>query len=374
MVFQDFNDFLAQYLDISDDEKATVIEEFIEWQKNTKGFPIIQDNNTVIFVYFTKNKEISSCEITGDFIGWNKKGIPMKRLSSEVNFFYKHLNFEPTARLDYKFILNEAEYVLDPLNSKIVLGGFGPNSELTMPKFVRPKEIIYNPNIPHGKLISLNDIWIEPKVQIYLPPDYSPTTKYPSIYTSDGSEYITLGSAVTIIDNLIHKNRIEPVITIFIDPIGDRIQWYNCNPEYLNFLDELVEYIDTNYSTKGSAHSRLHLGDSMGGLISVYVALNRPSVFKLIGCHSGAFWRGRTSYQIIDKFAEANPSLNLKAWFSAGTYEKIIYRDTQTMVSLFKSKGWETRVLYLYEGHSWGTWRNTLKDMLVYFFPCKEGN
>jgi enterochelin esterase family protein len=367
---QVFEDFLVQYHNANENKKSTVIEEFIELQKNVNGFPIIKDNNTVVFVYFTKIREISSCEITGDFTGWNKKGISMTRLSSDVNFFYKQLSFEPTARLDYKFVLNKTEYILDPLNDQTVSGGFGPNSELTMPKFEQPKEIIQNPNIPHGKLINLSDIWSEPKVQIYLPPNYSPKLKYPTIYTSDGSEYITLGSAVTIIDNLIYENRIRPVITVFIDPKGDRIQWYNCNPEYLKFLDELVKYIDKNYSTKSSAHSRLHLGDSMGGLVSVYVALNRPSVFKLIGVHSGAFWRGRINYQIIERYAEADPSLNIKAWFSAGTYEKIIYQDTQAMVSLCRSKGWKTEALYLYEGHSWGTWRNTLKDMLEYFFSC----
>ena len=367
--FQDFNNFLLKYQSVGENEKPIVIDKFIEWQKKSQGFPIIEDNNTVIFIYFTKIREISSCAITGDFTGWNKKGISMTRLSPNINFFFKQLNFEPTARLDYKFILNKTDYILDPLNAQTVSGGFGPNSELRMPKFIQPKEIIYNPNISHGKLISLNDIWSEPKVQVYLPPDYNPQIKYPTIYTSDGSEYITLGAAITVIDNLIHKSRIEPIITVFIDPKGDRIHWYNCNPEYLKFIDELVKYIDITFSTKNSALSRLHLGDSMGGLVSAYVALNRPSIFKLIGCHSGAFWRGRISYQIFDKYAKADPSLNLKAWFSAGTYEKSVYQDTQTMVSLCRSKGWETEVIYLYEGHSWGTWRNTLKDMLEYFFP-----
>ena len=31
-------------------------------------------------------------------------------------------------------------------------------------------------------------------------------------------------------------------------------------------------------------------------------------------------------------------------------------------------KEWETETIYLYEGHSWGSWRHTFDDMMEFFF------
>ena len=106
---------------------------------------------------------------------------------------------------------------------------------------------------------------------------------------------------------------------------------------------------------------------------TIYVSLERPTIFKLVGSHSGAFWADG-GYGILDKYASTDPSLNFKLWFSAGTYESGIYQDTSTMVSHCISKGWTTEVVYLFEGHSWGSWRHTLNDMLEYFFPYRQIN
>ena len=368
--FENFADFLTQYGAAASEDKPLVIDDFIDWQEINGGFPAIQNDTHVVFIYYSGGSS-SSCVVTGDFTGWSPSGANMAQLEVGVNFFYREMVFEPTARLDYKFVLSGSNWIVDPRNPHTVSGGFGPNSELSMPQFIQPTEIIYREDIDHGAVITLPDPWTSPRVKVYLPPNYNESLAYPTIYTSDGSEYISLGSAVTILDNLIADEMMDPVIGVFIDPNVSREVWYNCNPDYLEYLDGLVSFIDGNYSTNLTATSRLHLGDSLGGLISAYVALERPDVFKLVGSHSGAFWFG-SQYNITGKYQTANASLNLKMWFSAGTYEASIYADTLLMENYSLSHGWTTEAMYLYEGHSWGSWRHTLNDMLTFFFPFTE--
>jgi len=139
-----------------------------------------------------------------------------------TNFYYYSKEFETNARLDYKLILNEKNWILDPNNPKQILGGFGSNSELAMPGYAQPWEIKYQPNIGHGKIISksIKSVYTNSTFQlkIYLPPgnDSTSATNYPTVYFQDGFEYITLGSAVNVIDNLLDSNKIEPVIAVFV--------------------------------------------------------------------------------------------------------------------------------------------------------------
>ncbi|MDZ7623881.1 MAG: hypothetical protein U5J96_05460 [Ignavibacteriaceae bacterium] len=50
--------------------------------------------------------------------------------------------------------LNGSNWILDPENPNTCQGGFGPNSELSMPLYVQPWEINYNPNIAHGTVVA----------------------------------------------------------------------------------------------------------------------------------------------------------------------------------------------------------------------------
>ncbi|MFX0094065.1 MAG: alpha/beta hydrolase-fold protein [Candidatus Hodarchaeota archaeon] len=362
--FKNFADFFKKYQNADQSKKSHILNEYLKWQ-SIQGFPAIQDSRNVVFIYYTDKKEVHSCQVGGD---WNWRGNEMKRLDETENFFYRSFKFEPTARLDYKFIVN-GEWILDPRNPNIMAGGYGSNSELAMPQFVQPKEILFRSNISHGTLEELPDPWKNPKVQVYLPSNYSPTGNYPTVYFTDGTEYLNLASSKNILDNLIADKRLQPVIAVFVDPKRKRSTWYRCNLEYLIYLDGLVRYIDDRYATNRSTNSRLHVGDSLGGLVSTYVALERPKTFKLVGCQSGAFWAG-TDYQILEKYQEAPSGLKLKCWFSAGRYEPVIHRDTKKIVSFCKEKGWITKAItQLYQGHSWGMWRFTLADLLEFFFP-----
>ena len=399
ILFSGFYDFLTQYNNSIASEKATMIANYITWQETDGGgFPAIQNDSHVVFIYYNNTTSIESCAIIGDFSAYNV--LNMTRLDPNFSFFYyplsnntlqfPHTSFEfivkPTTRIDYFFIINgEDEWRTDPRNPHYSPFTLGQNaSELAMPYFQQPADIIHRSDIPHGTLTTLQVPWQNPKVQVYLPPNYNPQGNYPTMYTGDGSYYITLMSATDILDNMIADQRIEPIIAVFIDhkdadpnnpnDMSSRIDWYNCNSEYLTYLDNLVTYIDEIYATIPSPYARLHLGLSISALTSAYVALERSQTFKLLASQSGSYSKGETTYEIMTKYAQAPVSLDLKTWFSVGTYESNnnfktpMVEDTKYMVSICTAKGWPTEAIYNPECHSYGAWRHILDDMLKYFF------
>ncbi|MDH3269447.1 MAG: hypothetical protein OEM46_11400, partial [Ignavibacteria bacterium] len=105
--------------------KQAAVDSFMTYAR-TVGIPFIEDS-TANFIYLGYQNSVS---VPGDFNGWSTTAWPMTHLS-QTNFWYRSEIFELDARLDYKFIINGSNWILDPENPNICQGGFGPNSELS---------------------------------------------------------------------------------------------------------------------------------------------------------------------------------------------------------------------------------------------------
>jgi enterochelin esterase-like enzyme len=359
-----FASFLNQVMPISSSQTRMALTDSFMTFAATRGFPFI-DNDSAVFLYRGGSGSVS---VAGDFNNWNFT--PMINLAGTNLFFYQ-AKFEMDARLDYKFVLPGNNYILDPLNPHLCYGGFGPNSELAMPYYVQPWDINYNPNIQHGSIVALNifsiNVSTNYQVSVYLPPGYNNSVKYPAVYFQDGAEYITLGSAVNVLDNLIDSAKIEKVIGIFVTP-NDRNNEYagtTRNQYRLFFVNELVPFIDSLYSTYVDPAKRLVLGDSYGGNISALISYNHPDVFGNCGLHSPAFQpNNNEAYNLITN----NSKKNIR--FSAiwGTYMDP-YQSLQSFRDILISRGYSYDWKEVHEGHSWGQWRANIKTVLQYIFP-----
>jgi len=364
-----FEQFINYVNSLSDSlAKASVIDSFMNVARQ-QGIPFIEDS-TANFIYLGNPNSVA---VPGDFNSWSINSHYMTNLD-QTNFWYVSEVFEMNARLDYKFVLNGSNWILDPENPNTVLGGFGPNSELAMPEYIQPWEIAYNPNINHGtqetKSILSTLLSGTYQLKIYLPPGYNPnsSTSYPSVYFQDGFEYLNLARAVNVIDNLIDSNKVTPLIAVFIKP-------NNRNSEYGGdlrvayqsfFIEELVPFIDSTYNTMTEPSSRLVMGPSLGGNISALISYNNPDVFANCGIHSGALWvNNNEALNLIIN----GPVKDVK-WSSIwGSYEGTIKSTMRMMRDELISKGYEFDWLELPEGHSWGLWRATIDRILEYFFP-----
>jgi enterochelin esterase family protein len=358
-----FASFLNYVNSLPQANRGTAVDDFINYAR-LRGIPLI-DNDTAAFFY---KGSASSVSVSGDFNDWSLQ--PMQQIAG-TSFYWYQSKFEMNARLDYKFVLNGSNYILDPENPHTCTGGFGPNSELAMPSYIQPWDINYKANIQHGTVTLINifskNVNINYQVSVYFPAGYNASIKYPTVYFQDGAEYISLASAVNILDNLIDSNKIDKVIGVFVKP-NDRNNEYagtTRNQYQLFFVNELVPLIDSLYSTNRDPAKRLVLGDSYGANISLLISYNHPDIFGNCGLQSSAFQPN--SYEASNLILNG-PVKNIKFSTNWGTYMDP-YSSLRSFRDNLISKGYSFDWRELPEGHSWGQWRATLKYILENIYP-----
>lgn len=157
---------------------------------------------------------------------------------------------------------------------------------------------------------------------VYLPPGYSSATKYPVLYLLHGiggneTHWTQPGNAAAILDNLIADGKAEPMIvvmpngrasskpsTLFGGPggpggpgaggdQGDRMAGMAVEFEaYEAFgqelLNDLIPYIEANYSASSERSERALAGLSMGGGQSLNFGLANVDTFAWVGGFSSA--------------------------------------------------------------------------------------
>ncbi len=339
--------------------------------------------DSVAFLY---KGEATSVAWMGDFNGWgyDKKFITTGTKIPNTNIWILKTAFPQDARLDYKIVVNGTNWILDPDNIHQQwsgVGGGSPNSELRMPGWKVDPATIERNNITKGELIddalyNSTVLGYQVTYSAYLPYGYTATQKYPVIYVTDGYEYLhpRMGNMKTVLDNLIADKKIQPVVAIFIDhrePVNrsnnKRMEELAMNTKYLSFFsDEFVPFIERTYSVSAEAKERGILGTSMGGLTSAYFAFSKPGVFGMAGIQSPAFWYKPEIYTICNN--AQNPPV--KIFLTTG-----VINDAQDGARKMKDILEKNMCSYQYseteQGHSWGNWRDTLDDILIYFFASK---
>ncbi len=329
--------------------------------------PIIK-NNSVTFIYVGQAGEVA---VAGDFNSWDPKGYNLKKIAG-TDVWHLSMPFEEDARLDYKLVV-DSSWILDPLNPSKISGGYGENSQLIMPEY--SQQLTYdNKNADKGALIidSLFSLQTKRtyKLDIYLPHGYDEQLTYPSVYFQDGSDYLNLADCKAVLDVLIFEKKIEPVIAVFVTP-NNRDEEYvgDLQSAYSKFFAiELADHIDRNYSTIKYPDSRAVIGDSYGGNISAFISYNFPDVFGLTGWHSAAFWPKGYEMSKIVRSSDKHPVKVALVW---GSYEGELAGDMQKVSKALKEAGVDLYSKEYHEGHSWGLWKATTDEILIFFFGQK---
>ncbi|MGA7160415.1 MAG: alpha/beta hydrolase-fold protein [Bacteroidota bacterium] len=365
-----FNTFISRLATESPSKRSACIDSFMTAQK-PKGFPVAEDS-MAYFIY--RGKVDSRISVSGDFTQWSANREFMTNVSA-TNFYYSGRKFEPDARVDYKFVI-DGNWILDSLNTHVIKGGLGENSELAMPSYAQPAEIQYNPAILHGTISSfvLNSTFTGDSrtVTVYLPPHYdSSSVRYPSLYVNDGADYLALASMANVLDNMIAAKEIKPIIAIFVPPGRDRAGEYRLGKitRFTNLMvEELVPRIDSMYRTDARFSERGTMGSSDGGHIALYLAITHSGTFGLAGGQSS------TITDLLRVPIQNGPRVPVKFYIDVGTYDVssggYVFLDlNRGFRELLLSKGYVVTFAEYHEGHSWGNWRAHTRNILKAFFP-----
>ena len=136
-------------------------------------------------------------------------------------------------------------------------------------------------------------------VNVLLPPDYNQNESYPVLYVLHGifgNEDTMLDSGMkiqTMLGNLIASGEAEKMIVVFPNMFTSKTMESPSGFDtattqgYDNFLydiaDDLMPFIENNYSVKTGRENTAITGFSMGGRESLYIGISRPDLFGYIG-------------------------------------------------------------------------------------------
>lgn len=241
-------------------------------------------------------------------------------------------------------------------------------------------------------------------VLVYLPPGYDANkhTRYSVFYMHDGQNLFD--GATSFIPGqewrvdetaqaLIAAGKIEPLIIVGVYNTKDRIDEYTPAEDakfkkggqadlYGRMLvEELKPFIDSHYRTKKDAEHTGLGGSSLGGLVSIYLALRYPNVFGRAAVVSPSVWFANKH---IVRYVEALPKKSkVRIWIDIGTNEGRTTEESQQTVNdarllretLIK-KGWKLGKDLNYleaEGavHNEGAWAARVERILAFLFPRK---
>ena len=223
----------------------------------------------------------------------------------------------------------------DPFNARVFESGFGRGQSVAEgPRAPREEWIAARPDVPKGRverttvasklLGNSRDVWV------YTPPGYDTLARaaggLPLLLTFDGGEYVRSVPGPTILDNLIAKHRIAPIVAVFVASADDqRDAELGANERYVEFLaTELVPWVRSRYRIASSPAGNVVAGSSLGGFAAAFVAFRHPELFGNVLSQSGAFMFSAPGESRPERFArniEATPRREVKFYLEAGIYE-----------------------------------------------------
>ncbi|MEI7026596.1 alpha/beta hydrolase [Paenibacillus sp. y28] len=215
-------------------------------------------------------------------------------------------------------------------------------------------------------------------LRVFLPPGYNELLSYPVLYCQDGEDFFNFGRAATTATRLILDENMSPFLIVGVDvdkkvrteeyaPDGSRFQAY-CG----FFAEELIPWVEQRFAARPSRDERLLAGDSLGGTVSLHLALDYPELFNQVIALSGAFLPSSSA-----RVARETDLSWLKLYQLIGLDEDEVKTDrgrfdflslNREMKVLLEARG--TQLVYEEKPgkHVWGLWQAALPEALKKFW------
>ncbi|HEX2926443.1 MAG TPA: carbohydrate-binding protein [Ruminiclostridium sp.] len=239
----------------------------------------------------------------------------------------------------------------------------------------------YRSNIPHGSYSAVTYYSNSEKknrtMGIYLPPNYTKTKTYNTLYFlhggggtyKEGYEYCRPD---IMMDNLLSEGKIDPMIVVMPD--------YN-NPALANgfekeMIESIIPYMESNYSVVKNKEGRALSGYSMGGIHTIDIGSKHYDTFSYLGCFSGATdttSNGSQFAAIYNNPTATNEQIKT-LMLSCGTEDFYgIYAKTVAVHDGLTQRGIEHLYHYCSGSHDATFWSKTLYYFAINIFGRVDG-
>jgi enterochelin esterase family protein len=290
------------------------------------------------------------------------------------------------SRIEYKFEVvrdGHEEWILDPLNPLQATDPFGANSVAQGHGYARPDWTVAEAAARPGTIeeIGLRSAALDDDrhVAVYVPARFRRSRRYPLLIVHDGLDYLRYANLQAVLDNLIHRLEIPPLI-VALTQSPDRLAEYAGHDGHARFVaEELPGLLERDFPLHPSPAARGLLGASFGAVASLHAAWRHPGRFGRLALQSGSFafadighHRRSATFDPVARFVNefrrrpGRPAERM--YLSCGIYESLIY-ENRSLVPLLRQHGIEVRYEEVRDGHNWENWRDRLQSALTWLFP-----
>jgi enterochelin esterase family protein len=352
------------------------IDRFVE----ASDFPLV-DGSDVTFVYRGQADAVNlRCWISG-----LDTAQPLQALA-ETDLWAATIELPKGSRIEYKFEVTSngaRQLVLDPLNDVIAHDPFGANSVCQGFGYERPAWTLHNSEARVGKIehqqLQSTVFRDTREVQVYLPARYRLNRRYPLLIVHDGADYLRFADLKIVLDNLITRLEIPPLIVAMIQS-PDRLREYAGDDRHADFLSqELLPFMTATYPLSDEPAARAIMGASFGGVAALHAAWRYPDLYGRLLLQSGSYafsdigrhQRGEVFDPVVrfmNEFRERPGVPAERIYMSCGIYESLIY-ENRSLLPRLQQQGIDVRFEEVRDAHNWENWRDRLRNGLSWIFP-----
>lgn len=327
--------------------------------------------------------------VDGVFLRHFVYGLPSTvgfRRIGETDLWFVTVEIPPGSRVEYKLEVIDGgagRWVRDPLNPRMAHDPFGANSVAVGEGYAPPEWTEPDPEARPGSTEELRfrdtPFGDDRHVTVYLPARFRRGRRYPLLVVHDGGDYVQYAALQTVLDNLIHRQEIVPMVVALSHP-GNRMVEYPDDPNHVAFVaDTVVPYLEDRFPLFANPANRCLMGASFGAVASLSTAWRRPGMFGKLLLQSGSFAftdigehkRGPAFdpvVKFVNAFRAAPGRPADRVFMSCGMYESLIY-ENRSMAPFLRDQGIDVRLVESRDGHNWENWRDRLREGLSWLFP-----
>jgi len=310
---------------------------------------------------------------------------PFERVEA-TDLWLLRIDVPQNSRIEYKLEVvrdGRQEWILDPLNPLQATDPFGANSVAQAHGYLRPNWTLPDaearPGTVEDLLVHSAAFGGERHVGLYVPARFRRTRRYPLLIVHDGFDYLRYASLQAVLDNLIHRLEIPPLIAAFTQS-PNRLEEYAGHAAHARFVtQEIPALLAHSFPLLESAAARGLMGASFGAVAALHAAWSHPGTFGRLVLQSGSFAFSDIGHHqrsptfdpvasFVNEFRRRPGRPAERLYVSCGIYESLIY-ENRSLLALLRQHGIEVRYEEVRDGHNWENWRDRLQSALTWLFP-----
>lgn len=363
---------------LTGDARRTKVAAFLADVAQKGGGPLEDPSSDRVVFFVNGAPPVGAWSVVGGFVGWDKaKALSMTQVAGTdlwvadakitrgVAHPYKLLS--GTTDAGFREDLSARNVVWDGIDHHDVGEMNGIVHADALPKD-KPRMVAFR-GVPSTTMGNARDVFV------WLPPVYDGAAckKLPIVLFHDGNESLTRGDFVGPAETLYkQKPELSAILAFVALPSQNvRMDEYTFQTAgskgdlYATAVSsELMPRLARDFRVCSSPKARGISGASLGGLISTYIAFQKPGTFGWVGAQSSSyFWADNA---MINR-AGQDPKTPARFYLDSGCPNDNCDVTTQ-MESTLKGKGYDvTRITAQNAQHDWAFWNARMANMLTHF-------